>query len=1791
MKSFILTLSAIVILGFGFLRIDKPQNRDGIDNKCQSLECPAPPTFEETYTINKDRSKSEANGINVDQDWYSKVMKNIKQEEYNITYDETLGLYQSPNRANNIRFTYHRDGFTAQLRDNKIPLFDVNDKTIADEDRKYEVKNDWSVELRVESCELRDENCELRSNKGELQTAGNKAWTEDDVMRIDYTNTDEGMRQDFIIKKKPAGDVKLRLDLSARSNLRMIVGADALMFKDMSGTDQMKYSALKVWDANGKPLRAYFDKNLELGIENYELGDGDGHSDLNRHQNIHNSKFSIFNSFSIVVNDEDAVYPVTIDPLSTSPSWSAESNQAGAQFGFSVSTAGDVNGDGYSDVIVGAPYFDNGQTDAGKTYVFHGSATGLSVTPNWTKEGSSDLMNAGYSASTAGDVNGDGYSDVIIGARDINLPWVQKESGTLQNLQDVYFTSASEGWAVGANGVIVKTSNGGNSWTAQTSGTTNDLRSNWFTTPDSGWAVGIGGTIKVTANGGANWVTQTSGTTTNLTCVYFRTSQEGWVLGGNGLVRKTTNAGLNWTAQTSGITAELRDIIFTSASTGWIVGANGRILKTTNGGSNWVTQTSGTTQVLRAVYFSSSLIGMAFGHGGTFTKTTDGGATWSSTTIGTFQDLYACHFISPTVGWTVGFGNTVLKTTNGGSAWISKNVGVNGDLRGVFFSQADSGCAVGSGGILYTYNSSATGTIRVANVYHGSASGLSATPDNTLQGGTGISTMNNVVSTAGDINGDGFSDVLIGSPNSNSGTGSVLVYHGSASGSQTTPNTTISGSQASALYGISVSTAGDVDGDGYSDIVVGSSDYDNGETNEGAAFVYRGSASGIVATAYWTSESNLANSRFGSSVSTGGDVNGDGYSDIIAGAPDNFLLTGKAFLFFGSSSGISAVPDWTFEDVINLGEQLGSCVSTAGDVNGDGFSDVIVGCPQYSNGESAEGRALVFHGSSSGLSVTPDWINESNQVSANYGKCVFTAGDINGDGFSDVIVGAKSYDNGETDEGSAFVYNGSSSGLSSTSNWTTASGQTNSLFGFSVASAGDVNGDGYTDVIIGAPAYDNGHVDEGRFFAYYGSTSGLPAIADYSVIEGNQTGAQLGSSISTAGDVNGDGYSDVLIGVPFFDLGQIDEGLVYLIFGSPTGLEYGVGWSAESNQAGAQFANSVATAGDVNGDGYSDIIVGANRYDSGQTNEGSVYVWLGSASGPGVNGTPLNADWTSEGNQASADFGKSVSTAGDVNGDGYSDVIIGAPAYDNGEVDEGKFFAFYGSSSGLPATPDYSAVESNQTGAHLGSSVSSAGDVNGDGYSDVLIGVPDYDYGQTDEGLVYAFYGSATGLEYTVGWSAQSDQASALFGISVSSAGDVNGDGYSDAIVGASAFDNGLVDEGAAFLYMGSASGLSLTSNWSTEGNQPLAYLGVCVSSAGDVNGDGYSDVIVGSTQYTSGATTDGAAFVHYGNNGNGLRSNVQQYKPGTSNVVSSGSLTGTNGQIRLNTFGKSPYGRADGKIVYEHRENGNPFSGSTITNSTSSSGSGSLTDMGTTVTGVELNNDIAGLNSSKEYKWRARVQYSLANNPYQKFGPWKYYNNYIPSPLGNFRPWNGLAAQQLNLTMLIQGFYSSGSNATISDTVTVLLRNNSAPYAIVDSTRALLNTSGNATFTFANALNGEIYYIQLKHRNSIETWSKTPQTFTSNSLTYDFTSGATQAFGDNMTQVDASPVKFAIYGGDINKDGTVDATDVSTIDNDAANFVGGYVVTDLTGDNFVDGTDFAISDNNAANFVSVIRP
>lgn len=432
---------------------------------------------------------------------------------------------------------------------------------------------------------------------------------------------------------------------------------------------------------------------------------------------------------------------------------------------------------------------------------------------------------------------------------------------------------------------------------------------------------------------------------------------------------------------------------------------------------------------------------------------------------------------------------------------------------------------------------------------------------------------------------------------------------------------------------------------------------------------------------------------------------------------------------------------------------------------------------------------------------SPAWTAESNQSSAWFGVSVGSAGDVNGDGYADVVVGANFFDNGEVEEGRAFVYHGTANGLEPSPAWTAESDQVNAQFAVSVAGAGDVNGDGFSDVIIGAYGYDNGQDAEGRVYVYLGSKTGLESSAGW-VIEGDQAGAELGWSVACAGDVNDDGYADVIVGAGGFDNPQPNEGRAYLYLGSASGLGVAPAWTVESDQPNAFLGNSVAGAGDINGDGYSDVIVGAYLHSDGEFQEGRALVFHGSSSG-----LASSAAWAAESNQVQSYFGNSVSGAGDVNGDGYADVIVGAWSYDNGQVDEGRAYVYLGSSSGLGTSAAWTA-EGEQPEAFFGASVASAGDVDEDGYSDVIIGAFRYHNGEADEGQSSVYHGSATGLSPAAAWAAESDQSGAQFGVSVGGAGDVNNDGYADVIVGAWGYDGGQVDEGRAYAYLGGAGGL-----------------------------------------------------------------------------------------------------------------------------------------------------------------------------------------------------------------------------------------------------------------------------------------------------------------------------------------------------------------------------------------------
>jgi hypothetical protein len=189
----------------------------------------------------------------------------------------------------------------------------------------------------------------------------------------------------------------------------------------------------------------------------------------------------------------------------------------------------------------------------------------------------------------------------------------------------------------------------------------------------------------------------------------------------------------------------------------------------------------------------------------------------------------------------------------------------------------------------------------------------------------------------------------------------------------------------------------------------------------------------------------------------------------------------------------------------------------------------------------------------------------------------------------------------------AFVSEGSPSTPLGSRLWRFTSQQGCALLGESVATAGDVNGDGFDDVIVGSQWYDDGQYDEGEAFAFYGSPSGPDTNVDWRA-HGSRPASNFAASVATAGDVNGDGYDDVIVGQAQFG----GSGSAFAFLGSPTGLSLTSAWTAGAGQVGDEFGTSVASAGDVNGDGYDDVIVGAPGFDDGERGQGAAFVYLGS---------------------------------------------------------------------------------------------------------------------------------------------------------------------------------------------------------------------------------------------------------------------------------------------------------------------------------------------------------------------------------------------------------------------------------------------------------------------------------------------------------------------------------------------------------------------------------------------------
>ncbi|MCP3915521.1 MAG: hypothetical protein GY711_08205 [bacterium] len=524
------------------------------------------------------------------------------------------------------------------------------------------------------------------------------------------------------------------------------------------------------------------------------------------------------------------------------------------------------------------------------------------------------------------------------------------------------------------------------------------------------------------------------------------------------------------------------------------------------------------------------------------------------------------------------------------------------------------------------------------------------------------------------------------------------------------------------------------------------------EAGAGAVYVYRLSLTWIEVQML-TASTPAAGAAFGSAVAAAGD-------DALVGAPH--AAAGAVFVFRREAS---------------LWSERRRAVAMAGQP-GDGFG-VGVAVQAGTAFLGADGRDVAAQDAGS-VTVLPDvsapyevvllpaFTVRGDASNDAFGYSVGGGGDVDGDGLADVVVGAYFDDAGGPDSGQAQVFSGADGALIHT--FDGAAG--GDLFGRSVAIAGDVDCDGHADVIVGAPWHDAAGFNAGHARVFSGGDGSLLHTFD-----GLAPSDRLGWFVSGAGDTNGDGHDDLIVGAYLHDGGGADAGAAFVYCGDTGNLLFQI-----DGTEGDSLGQSVSGAGDVNGDGFDDVIVGApngNHTTGPETGKALVY--------SGFDGTLLHSLF---GEALNDNFGFSVGGAGDVNADGHADLVVGARLNDS-VFDQGGAAYVYSGADGSQLHAFYGAAENDR----FGYSVSGAGDVNGDGNDDVLVGAKNG--GPNHEGCVEVRSGLDGSILYTRRGESQDD----FFGRSVSRAGDVNGDGFEDLVIGSDGDDENAQGAGAVHVF------------------------------------------------------------------------------------------------------------------------------------------------------------------------------------------------------------------------------------------------------------------------------------------------------------------------------------------------------------------------------------------------------
>ena len=796
------------------------------------------------------------------------------------------------------------------------------------------------------------------------------------------------------------------------------------------------------------------------------------------------------------------------------------------------------------------------------------------------------------------------------------------------------------------------------------------------------------------------------------------------------------------------------------------------------------------------------------------------------------------------------------------------------------------------------------------------------------------------VAQLGDLDGDGIVDLAVGAigdDDTGSGRGAVYVLFLNADGTIKS-HQKISRSQGNFTammddydnFGESLTNLGDLDGDGVVDLAVGAKNDDDGGTDRGAVYVLFLNSDGTVKShqKIGSTQGSLTatlddNDRFGSSLTNLGDLDDDGVTDLVVGATgddDGGSGRGAAYVLFLNADGTvkshQKISDTqgNFTAVLENSDRFGTSVASPGDLNADGVPDLAIGATGDADGGTGRGAIYILFLNANGTVNSHQKISDTQGnftavLSDNdqFGGALTSLGDLDGNGIGDLAVGAHLDDDGaggnDADRGAVYLLFMNADGtvqyhqqISDTDGNFTGTLDNEDRFGRSLTVLGDLNDDGLAELVVGATGDDDGGSGRGAVYILSleqaippGVVTEQRKISDTAgnFLAGLDDDDFFGGDITDLGDLDGDGIVDLAVGATGDDDGNINRGAVYVLFMNADGTvkshqkisDTQGNFTAVLSQ-GDSFGGSLANLGDLDGDGVTDLAVSAAGDDEGgfSFNEGAVYVLF------------LNTDGTVKSHEKIHElalsgydlFGSSLANLGDLDGDGVNDLVAGAVGDDDGGYGTGAAYVLFLNSDGtLKSHQKISDTQGNLNGVldyygSFGASVASLGDMDGDSVADLAVGADNDDANGLPHGAVYVLFLNTDGtvkshqkISATEGnFNASLDDFD-RFGDSLTSLGDLNGDGVTDLAVGVGGDDHGDTNKGAVYI-------LFLNPNGAVQSHQKISDIqgnftstlddrdnfGTAMSVLGDLDGDGIVELAVGATRDDDGGDDHGAVYI-----------------------------------------------------------------------------------------------------------------------------------------------------------------------------------------------------------------------------------------------------------------------------------------------------------------------------------------